>query len=464
MFYELPMTGEIIAKAKAVIVHSLYAAIKVQAQRPATPVVRIRHHVSPAALKAGLALSREAARAALAIDNDTLLMVSMGFVTKAKQVDTVLRFMAKHRHTGRKLCYLIAGQDNPDEFDVRSLISSLGLDDVVRVTGFVDEPSFYCHVRAADIVVNLRYPSGGETSGTLIRALGAGSCVIVNDIGPFSEFPDDVCAKVPIHSERHDLEFERVITQLIESPARRLQYSARAARYISHAHDLQRSAEKYRQTLAEHGDRDVKPSSRFTAVATMPPARTESLLASLPPDERADVPAWATRGPVPMPSAYGKGDALCLGTDEADVFWLMRLFGYKADYIERRSELPTSTTNSCFAAGKYELVLLRVVASEQINRLGLLLGHVNVGMVWHGVLLLVVETQTDHAIDRQELSRILRTTGFAVDSMAAQRQDASFALDERSTPTTEGLSELVCCMRKVSHYVALPEPSSQVFK
>ncbi|MEA2489155.1 MAG: hypothetical protein QOH21_947, partial [Acidobacteriota bacterium] len=46
-------------------------------------------------------------------------------------------------------------------------------------------------------LVNLRYPSAGETSGTLIRAFDAGKPVAVSDYAQFAELPDDCVVKIP---------------------------------------------------------------------------------------------------------------------------------------------------------------------------------------------------------------------------------------------------------------------------
>ena len=44
---------------------------------------------------------------------------------------------------------------------------------------------------ACDVLVNLRYPTMGETSGSVIRALGLAKPLLVSDVGWFSELPDD---------------------------------------------------------------------------------------------------------------------------------------------------------------------------------------------------------------------------------------------------------------------------------
>ncbi len=68
--------------------------------------------------------------------------------------------------------------------------------------GFAPIEKFVDYIGACDIVLNLRYPTVGETSGSLQRALGLGSAVIVSDVGSFAELPDDVCLKVPVSPDR----------------------------------------------------------------------------------------------------------------------------------------------------------------------------------------------------------------------------------------------------------------------
>ena len=51
---------------------------------------------------------------------------------------------------------------------------------------------------ACDVLVNLRSPTMGETSGSVIRGLSLGKPMLVSDLGWFSELPDDVVLKIPV--------------------------------------------------------------------------------------------------------------------------------------------------------------------------------------------------------------------------------------------------------------------------
>ena len=63
---------------------------------------------------------------------------------------------------------------------------------------YVDERRLWSLMAAADLVVSLRAPTMGETSGSAIRALSLGRPLVVSDVGWFSELPNDVVLKVPV--------------------------------------------------------------------------------------------------------------------------------------------------------------------------------------------------------------------------------------------------------------------------
>ncbi|MDD4311039.1 MAG: hypothetical protein PHW41_00995, partial [Eubacteriales bacterium] len=95
------------------------------------------------------------------------------------------------------------------------------LEDYVTITGYVGLDEFTRYIDATDICVNLRYPSNGETSGSLMRTLAKGKCVMVNDVGSFCEIPDQCCVKLPspeFMGERQEVEliyreFERLLCE-----------------------------------------------------------------------------------------------------------------------------------------------------------------------------------------------------------------------------------------------------------
>src|SRR5205085_4948193 len=125
----------------------------------------------------------------------------------------------------------LVGAPHP-EFPIDSMIQSMGLSSNVRVLGFTPIEEFTGYLGACDVVLNLRFPTVGESSGTLLRAMGLGKPVLVSEIGSFAEFPEDVCLKVPVGAGEEDLIFE-YLNLLVSRPEVARELGARAKRYVA---------------------------------------------------------------------------------------------------------------------------------------------------------------------------------------------------------------------------------------
>jgi SAM-dependent methyltransferase len=126
---------------------------------------------------------------------------------------------------------ILVGEPHP-EFPVEAMIRSMGLSANVRVLGFAPIEDFVGYLGACDIVLNLRFPTVGESSGTLLRSLGLGKAVMVSEVGSFQEFPDDVCLKVPVGPGEEDLIFE-YLNLLVSRPDVARQLGERARDYVA---------------------------------------------------------------------------------------------------------------------------------------------------------------------------------------------------------------------------------------
>ena len=103
-----------------------------------------------------------------------------------------------HENGEKNISYLMVGQGNAADAEL--------MDDVVMKTGFVTMDEFNSFVKYADIVVNLRSPTMGETSAALMRAMQMGKPCIINDGGWYSELPEDSIEKVDLRNPQESLE------------------------------------------------------------------------------------------------------------------------------------------------------------------------------------------------------------------------------------------------------------------
>ena len=103
---------------------------------------------------------------------------------------------------------------------------------------------------ACDVCVNLRAPTMGETSGSVIRQLSLGKPVVVSDVGWFAELPDAVALKVPVDAGETDALYA-ALELLARDEGARASMSAPALDLVRREHDLERAAELYVAALEQ---------------------------------------------------------------------------------------------------------------------------------------------------------------------------------------------------------------------
>jgi len=197
----LAMTRRLLESARAVIVHSEFVRREIRAAGFAGPVARIPHGAWIAEV------DRMAYRERLGVAEDTPLIGIFGNLKPYKRIAESLHAFRRMVEVEPRVKMILAGERHPD-FPVDSLLRTLGLLPHVRVLGFTPIEDFAGYIAATDIVLNLRYPTVGESSGSLLRAMGLGRAVLASDVGAFAELPDDVCLKVPVGAGEEDLIFE----------------------------------------------------------------------------------------------------------------------------------------------------------------------------------------------------------------------------------------------------------------
>jgi glycosyltransferase involved in cell wall biosynthesis/SAM-dependent methyltransferase len=198
----VPMLRRLLERSRGLIVHSRYVECEMRKAGFAGQIARIPHGAwlpEPG--------DRMGHRARLGVDPATPLAGIFGHLKPYKRIPEALRAFRRVVRVLPDAKLILVGEPHPD-LPLYPMLKALGLEDNVRVTGFTPIEEFVGYIAACDVVLNLRYPTVGESSGTLLRAFGLAKPVIVSDVGAFSEFPDEVCLKVPIGGSEEDLLFE----------------------------------------------------------------------------------------------------------------------------------------------------------------------------------------------------------------------------------------------------------------
>jgi glycosyltransferase involved in cell wall biosynthesis/SAM-dependent methyltransferase len=238
----LPMTRRVLEASRGLIVHSRFVEQEMRDAQFRGPVAVIPHGAwIPEGDRAGF-------RERLGLDQSTPLLGIFGFLRPHKRITESLRAFRRLVRVFPNARMIVAGEPHPD-LPIESMIRFMGLSAHVRMLGFTPTDDFVGYLSACDIVLNLRYPTVGETSGTLTRSLGLGKAVLVSDVGSFREYPDDMCLKVPPGAGEEDLIFE-YLNLLVSRPEVALGLGARAKEYVARECNWDVVARRYVRFLA----------------------------------------------------------------------------------------------------------------------------------------------------------------------------------------------------------------------
>jgi len=233
----LPMTRRLLESARGVIVHSRFMEAEIRAAGFAGPLAVIPHGawVPPG--------DRNRFRLRLGLDEAVPLIGIFGFLKPYKRIAESLRAFRRLLRLAPEAKLILVGEPHPD-LPLEGMIRSLGLSASVRLIGFAPIDEFTGYLSACDIVLNLRHPTVGESSGTLLRALGLGKAALVSAVGSFQEFPDDVCLKVPVGAGEEDTLFE-YLNLLVSRPEVARELGSRARDYVAERCNWPGVAEQY---------------------------------------------------------------------------------------------------------------------------------------------------------------------------------------------------------------------------
>lgn len=224
------MLPELVARSRKVVVHSQFARDFIVRHLGKTAENKI--HVIPHFAIAAAPRDPAALRKRYGYAPHAPLIVTAGFATRAKGFELVAEAVASLRRFGSPAIWLHAGEPEHGDLNLYELVNSYpDLSEGFVATGYLDEEALDDYVAMADVLVNLRFPTVGESSGSLARALAAAACVIVSDTGSYAEIPSSAVLHLPPNADGKDL--AAVLSRLIDTPALRAAMGAGAAHYAN---------------------------------------------------------------------------------------------------------------------------------------------------------------------------------------------------------------------------------------
>ncbi len=172
-----------------------------------------------------------------------------GGVSPGKHVDKLIMAVAEAVTLGADIHVDVAGNLDCGGKALLALVDQLNIQDRVTFHGRVSKETLLSLMRSVDVCVALRFPTMGETSGIVSRAVQMGLPTIVNDIGWYAELPPFV-EKLPLDAPTLQRQLLELLVRHATNPDFHQRVRDEATCYAREAGSFDRICERYRSIIS----------------------------------------------------------------------------------------------------------------------------------------------------------------------------------------------------------------------
>ena len=189
---------------------------------------------------------RQAARQRLNFNNDDFIICSFGMLGPTKLNHRLLDAYLTSELSKSKSCILAFVGENPGGELSEKLFEKIyrsKINDRIRITGWVDDNIMRNYLAAADVAVQLRALSRGETSRSVLECMSYGLPTIVNAHGTMVDLPDDGVWK--LLDEFSNTQLVEALESLWRDPLHCRRLGDRAREIVKTHHSPRHCADSY---------------------------------------------------------------------------------------------------------------------------------------------------------------------------------------------------------------------------
>jgi glycosyltransferase involved in cell wall biosynthesis len=253
--FALPANRTLLRRQRGILVHSEWAAGMVREDDPELRVRAVPMGVPlPPAADADLeaasgsgsttsgsgprAEAGRALRRRFGLPAGQPVLGSFGFQTPIKRTTAALAALAA---PGLEQVHLLIVGEVAPSLDLEQEARRAGVAERVHVTGFLPFAELEAAIAAVDLCLNLRYPTAGETSASLLRVLAAGRPAVVSDYAQFADLPAEIAPRVPLGDDEPPA-LAALLRELLAQPGRLRAMGAAAREHVRRRHAPARAA------------------------------------------------------------------------------------------------------------------------------------------------------------------------------------------------------------------------------
>lgn len=197
-------------------------------------------------------IHKDNARRLLNLKSTDFIVCSFGLLSLTKLNHRLLNAWLSSSLAKNKQCILVfVGENHNGEYgeNLIKTISQSGTGERIRITGWADTAIFRNYLSAADLGVQLRTLSRGETSGTVLDCMNYGLPTIVNANGSMSDLPNDAVWKLV--DDFDDVQLIDALENLYKDAKRRDALGKKAKEIINSQHSPRTCSDMYAASIEE---------------------------------------------------------------------------------------------------------------------------------------------------------------------------------------------------------------------
>jgi glycosyltransferase involved in cell wall biosynthesis len=258
--YEYPCNLEVLHSALGVIVHSEFS--KRLAEKFYGIGAAADWQVIPLLKKPSINSSKQAARERLGINKDKFIIASFGILGPTKLNHRLLSAWLSSPLSADPDCHLVFVGQNDDAQYSKELISQIELSGVkerIIITGWADSENYQDWLSIADIGVQIRSLTRGESSGAVLDCMNNGIATIINANGAMADIIDDAVVILP--DDFTDGQLSESLVKLYRDSNYRRKLGEKAANYLHTVHHPTECVKRYVEVIEKYyskAERDLQ--------------------------------------------------------------------------------------------------------------------------------------------------------------------------------------------------------------
>lgn len=193
---------------------------------------------------------RKKSRKTLGIDENAFVVCSFGLLGPTKLNHKLLSAWLNSSLFDNKACHLVfVGENYNGKYgeNLLKLIKKSNTGNRINLTGWVDSEEYKMWLAAADVGVQLRTLSRGETSGTVLDCMNYGLATVVNANGSMAEL--DETSVIKLADEFTETDLINALTLLYNDVDYRERLKVAAIAKIRTSHQPRTCAEQYKTAI-----------------------------------------------------------------------------------------------------------------------------------------------------------------------------------------------------------------------